>query len=92
MCCAIWLASTSAIGYLWWQEDETQTMTTTRRVRKEVEMVETVHGHARWFSPKVEWIADEAGDYIEIDRGTSRGYVHVLDWDRYQRNYPEWAA
>jgi hypothetical protein len=65
---------------------------TIRKVRKEVEMIETVSGHARWISPKVDWVADENGDYIEIARECSKSYVHVLDWDRFQRNYSEFAA
>jgi hypothetical protein len=68
------------------------TMTTTRRVRKEVTKHTERSGDAIFTSHSVAWIADEAGDYIEIDRGSSQGYVHTLDWDRYQRNYPEWAA
>ena len=68
-------------------------MTTTRRVRKEVTAHVETSGCATFRSHSVAWVADESGDYIEIDRGNgSMGWVHVLDWDRYQRNYPEVAG
>jgi hypothetical protein len=68
-------------------------MTTTQRVAKIVTSHREVSGDAAFVSHRVQWVADQAGDYIEISRKDgSKGYHHILDWDRFTRNYPGWAA
>jgi hypothetical protein len=68
-------------------------MTTTRRATQIVTKHTERSGDATFTSHRIDWIADEAGDYIEISRKDgSKGYHHILDWDRFTKNYPDWAA
>jgi hypothetical protein len=65
---------------------------TIQRVAKVVTATTERSGDATFRGHKVEWIADADGDYIEVSRENGSSIVHVLDWDRFQRNYPEFAA
>jgi hypothetical protein len=68
-------------------------MITTQRVAKIVTKHNERSGDASFTSYSVDWAADERGDYIEIARADgSKGYHHILDWGRFTRNYPDWAA
>jgi hypothetical protein len=56
---------------------------TTRRVSKIVTAHRTNEGDAWWTSHSTAWVADEAGDYIEVNHGGPnqiRTYHHVLDY------------
>jgi hypothetical protein len=67
--------------------------TTTQRVAKIVTKWAERSGDASFAGYRTDWTADEAGDYIEISRADgSKGYHHILDWDRFTRNCPDWAA